>query len=326
MKTVKQVKEASLRFEEEYHHTEKTNFLKALDPYVKYMPILLSSHTANHSKQLMLALAASMEGIVKGKGAFGLFSEDFEKLCHLVARGLAKCSKAGEAGGEEMELRLLSQLIMGALSSLTGLLWLAYDQTILGPADEGVSKKGDFFLELLIRSIFSSEIPKSTLQAISEATGLTGDFPTKSLETLALLFVLIGFTSRLSEPRGTHDAPLLASLLAPLLASLLDAIKNRLSRNFEAMETALTDLANSETLSREDLKPIRLFLGQGKQALASGNFDTFFQGLWLMAKPYNISIANLQEDIQTSRRLFSALGTNFRLSAQAKDNIITFSG
>ena len=53
------------------------------------------------------------------------------------------------------------------------------------------------------------------------------------------------------------------------------------------METALTDLANSETLSREDLKPIHLFLGQGKQALTSGNFDTFFQGLWLMAKPYS---------------------------------------
>lgn len=299
----------TLQFEKEYTNAQKTRYLKALDPYVRYMPILaMAREGGTVSKHLLLALTASMEGIIVGKSQLGLFSPDLEKMATLVARGLIRC-----LGKEsELEERLLAKLVLGGLVTMTGLLWLAYDQTTQH-ATEYRPKRGELFVELLLRAFFSSELPKTTFKTMAETVGadtMGSKMVAESLESLALLFAILAF----AQNSGEYDT------------ELIEGLRPRLLKNFENIEMTLSDLVRAEKITREAAQPVRLFIGQGRKTLENRNFEPFIKGLNEMTHPYGISIAKLQEDIQTSRRLFAALGTNFSLAAQAKDNVITFAG
>lgn len=298
-----------LQFEKEYANSKKTRYLKALDPYLKYMPILaLAREDGGVSKHLLLGLTASMEGIIIGKSQLGLFSEDMEKMAQLVAKGLLQCvNKEGI-----LHERLLAKLILGGIVTMTGLLWLAYDQT-MQHATASRPKRGELFVELLLRAFFSSELPKTTFKAMAEAVGADdkgSKMVAESLESVALLFAILAF----SKTGGEYDI------------ELLEGLRPRLLRNFETLETTLNDLVHAQKVTREAAQPVRLFIGKGKKTLENRNFEQFLKGLNEMTYPYGISIAKLQEDIQSSRRLFAALGTNFNLAAQVKDNVITFAG
>lgn len=250
------------------------NKLHALEPYFKYMPLMALKSKSRH---LLFALTASMEGIIVGENKLGLFSKDFAKLSHLVAKGLFR--------GKE-EAVFFEKLILGALSTMTGLLWLAHDQ----------EKSGEIFDELLLRALFASEIPKMTFKHISEAFGIDASI---SLETLALLFAILAFSQEAK------------------IEELIEGLRLRLLKNFEALDQALTG---------EAIKPIRLFISQGKRTLENRNYELFIKGLHELTHSYGIAIEKLYEDIQTSRRLFATLGTNFRMAARARDNVIVFAG
>ena len=296
---LKKFQEKAFRFHGEVSRVKKTPYMRALDPYIKYMPLLaLSLGMDGTSKHLLFSLTASMEGMVIGKNKLGLISEDLDKTSQLVAQGLFACTH--QRG--EIEAHYFKTLIMGTLVTLTGLLWLVHDQHL--------SKEKGLFEELVLRALFASEIPKTAFKHLSQAFGVEDktEIASLSLESLALLFAILAFSS-------VAEA-----------SELLEGVRLRCLKNFQALENALNDLVLTGKATRETTEPLRLFISQGKRTLENRNFELFLKGLNELTHPYDISIANLQEDIQTSRRLFSTLGTHFRMAAREKDNVILFAG
>lgn len=311
MKTsIKKVKDRALQFEKEYKHAHKTKYLKALDPYITYFPLLFGNFEGTMaSKHLLIGLTASMEGITKGENnPLGLFSPDFERMCSLVARGLMKCKPASE--NTEIESRLLTKLIMGGLTALTGMLAVATENV---RDEEDPTVNLNFFNELMLRVVFSSELPKSLLKSMAESIGLEegeSALSAYSLDSLAIMFTLLNYVKKGSEQNSL----------------LIEAMKERLLKNFEAINSALNDYILADKLTREEAQPLRLFITQGKMMLNSKNYEQLLKDLKALAKPYNISLTNIEEDQREMGRLFLSLGTNFAQSKQANDNVIHFAG
>lgn len=303
--------EKALRFEEEYKSRIHTKYMQFLGPYISMMPILFhDKENETSSRMLLLGLTMSMEGIIKDRNKLGIFSSDYEKVANLLASGLIQLRKDGH---DEMQMRLLSKLIMGSLTTLLGLLWVAYDEVIRKAEEvEGETIDSKFFIELLLNTVYTSSLPKATFKSMAQATGADdkeSETAALAVETLTLLFALVAF-----------------SMEGSLNDDLLESHKERLLQNFGAMEETLNDLVLLKRIDKLQAQPVRLFIGQGKQTLNSGNFSQFLKGLIEMCKPYGISIDKLKTDIQASRRLFASLGSHVAKPKQPRENSISLMG
>lgn len=313
LEKLKEIQKKAVRLKKEVHHAKKTDYAQGLIPYIDLLPVLLSSlMTTSYSKHLFFALTAVSIDINKEKSVAGFVSSDFEKFNHLCIEGI--CNSSLPHVGE-VEREFFKKLLSSSWIVLFGTLFVAYDGAIneFKEENDGALRAGqaEFFVELMLKAFFASEFAKTTFNEMSAAiSGNDNDnFASIALETLTMIALVVAF-SKEDTIRATE---------------LIADLKDRLLKNFDLIDVALNSYEKQERVKREDLQPIRLFLGLEKNDLKQNQYDKFLKNLQELAKAYEINLSRLMEDIQASRKMF-ARALNIEEKSESKETVITFVG
>lgn len=260
----------------------------SLKPYARFYRLAETAKKLPGSKNLVISTYVAMLGINEGESSASLFSSSFSNLCKKMAFALAYDKNAGT---QEYLARLLQQSFIATI----GFIDLSIKQA---KANDEYPLNTSLFNEFLGSALASSDLLFNFYKELTESIYLIeSEKKAAILESFTYLFLAIGL---IKNKEATSD--------------LLRAFKTRIEKGIKALDSLPIP---NEVKSLTQIATI---------ALDEQNYEPLFKEINSLIKSSGIKIDELEQDMNSIKRLFGLLKGQYAHSSQIKESIITFTG
>lgn len=276
------------QLEERYNSREYKGKLTVLAPYIKYARMAESSKNLKASKHLLLASHLALLGTTKGEIGAPLFSRDLDKVCEGIAYAL-------QPNLDEGAHELLKNWIKTSLITAIGSIYLSIDNA--RPKEDEYPVEMGLYVELLLRLMLKTDAPSIYVESFVDAIGVTPkEKGVKAIEAFSLLFILAALSNG-----GINE-------------DLLRAAREKIAQGLKSVDSWI------------EVPEAKRFVKLALIALENQQEELLTKGIKDLLNAFSINIEHLKEDLNTIRRLFTNLQTQFAVKRKGRETVITFTG